>query len=743
MIKKTKEYKTRLSKMTLTICIVAVLLTTASVCVAFYLQETTEKMYYHPYVVTNTARSMRSRLLDMKRFVSIFLTYDFESEEKSHELFEERYVSQYEAIEQLQESYLGISDDIEVLRDAMDDLVDGQDKAIQYVKGHSNDEILDYIDEYVYPLYDTVNDDLEIIIESSDRRIYDLTVLSKNTSRLFIGISFFLSTFIIFLSIYSNRKEKESINKLMKREEDLQNALLLAQKASNAKKDFLSHMSHEMRTPMNVIIGMTTIASSHLDDRNRLEDCFSKIALSSRHLLSIINDVLDMSKIEEGKLSITHEPFQLRHLVDSVISIVHRQIADQGKEFESTVENLKAEMFIGDFMRVEQILLNLLSNAIKFTPEGGTIRLDIKQVYSHHNKARLQFIVSDTGVGMSEDFLDRIFMPFEQAENKTSIKYGGTGLGMAITHNLVELLGGTIRVKSKLNEGTIFTVELPFEVSQQMIEYKDMSMDTLKVLVVDDEEDTCIHANLLLKTMGIEAEWVKSGIEAIDMVLSAHHQNEGFDVCFVDWQMPDMNGIELTRRIREEVGPETLIIIISAYDWHMIENEARLAGANAFVSKPLFKSSLYEVLLSTLNRNSISQERHMIIETEIYANKRFLLVEDNELNQEIAVEFLKQTGAQIDCANNGQEAIERFICSSEGYYDLILMDIQMPIMDGYTATRKIRSSDHIDAKKVPILALTANAFKEDIQLAIDAGMNGHVSKPIDLNVLYQTLIGIL
>lgn len=737
------KHNKKISKITIIICVIAVLLTLFSIIVANNMRDTTEKMYYHPYTVTNSARAMRSRLLDMKQFVSIILTYDFEGEEKAHELFEERYQMQYEAIELIEECYLGDSADVEEIRKAMDNLVASQDDVINYVHEHDNEMILKYIEENVYPKYDELSDKLDVVIDSSDKRIHNLTIMSRHTSFLFIGIAISLVILIVILNIYSNHKEQKVINELVKREKDLQDALLLAQKASNAKKEFLSHMSHEMRTPMNVIIGMTTIAGSHLDDQERLEDCFAKIALSSRHLLAIINDVLDMSKIEEGKLTINHEPFQLPHLIDAVISIVHRQIEEQGKKFECSITNLQTEMFIGDFMRVEQILLNLLSNAIKFTPKEGTIRLDVKQVHAKNNKARLQFIVSDTGIGMSEQFLERIFIPFEQENQMTSIKYGGTGLGMAITHNLVELLGGTIRVKSAINEGTVFTVEIPFDMANNIVEDKNMEMESLKVLIVDDEEDTCIHANLLLQRIGIDADWVNSGIKAVDMIITAHEQNNGFDVCFIDWQMPDMDGIEVTRKVREVVGPETLIIIISAYDWHRIEKEAREAGANAFISKPLFESSIYDVLLSTLNNSAKTSSEEIFTPADIYAGKRFLLVEDNELNQEIAKEFLMQTGATIECANNGQEAVDIFLTSEQGYYDLILMDIQMPIMNGYEATRVIRFSNHEDARSIPILALTANAFKEDVHLAIDAGMNGHISKPIDLKILYKTLKDIL
>ena len=396
-------------------------------------------------------------------------------------------------------------------------------------------------------------------------------------------------------------------------------------------------------------------------------------------------------------------------------------------------------------MRVNQILLNLLSNAIKFTPQGGTIRLEIKQVERKNGGVFLQFVVSDTGIGMSEEFLEHLFLPFEQADNQISQKYGGTGLGMAITHNLVDLLGGSIQVKSKPQEGTTFTVQLPFDLPAEAMEQRKWQLDTLKVLVVDDEEDVCIHATLLLKRMGILSHYLKSGQEAVKAVLEAHETGTDYDVCIIDWQMPDMDGVKVTRQIREKLGPDTLIIIISAYDWSEIEEEARLAGANAFIAKPLFQSTLYNVLVSAFGAapSQPSCEEKSEVERDIFTGKRFLLAEDNALNQEIAVELLSMTGAVIDCATNGEEAVKRFEVSPAGYYDLILMDVQMPIMDGYAATRQIRAGSHPDAGKIPILAMTANTFTEDVDASFAAGMNGHIAKPIELKSLYRTIRGLL
>ena len=545
----------------------------------------------------------------------------------------------------------------------------------------------------------------------------------------------------IFIDITDVTELREMQKKLTEQAEALKDALAVAEHANQAKTDFLSRMSHEIRTPMNAILGMTTIAAAYIDDQKRVEDCLEKIGYSSKHLMALINDVLDMSKISEGKVRIAQETFNLENVVESISSIIYPQADAKGLIFTVPLIDLSETVMIGDSLRLNQILLNLLSNALKFTPAGGTIRLEIRQLQRTEDRMRLRFTVSDTGTGMSRKFLDRLFVPFEQENLGAGQTLGGTGLGMPITKNLVTLMGGTITVKSEVGKGTVFTVELDFQTppdKDRVIPQKQHELESLKVLIADDDRDSCIHASLMLKKMGILSDWVLTGQECVNRIRESHQSGTDYDVCLADLKMPDIDGVEVARRVRAEVGPETTIIIITAYDWTNVEVRAREAGVDMFLTKPVFASTLYNALLSVTGIDRAVRVPAEKNHRPELAGHHVLLAEDNDLNREIAVELLQMIGITVDWAENGRAALDKFLADGDTY-DLILMDVQMPVMDGYQATAAIRSSGHERAGTIPIIAMTADAFHEDIVKAETAGMNGHLAKPIDPELLYETV----
>lgn len=510
---------------------------------------------------------------------------------------------------------------------------------------------------------------------------------------------------------------------------ELEKARQIALEASTAKSKFLANMSHDIRTPMNAIVGMTAIATAHIDDQKQVQNCLRKITLSSKHLLGLINDVLDMSKIESGKLTLTTDQISLKEVVEGIVNIMQPQIKAKRQTFNIHVENILTENVWCDGVRLNQVLLNLLSNSTKYTPEGGSIQLSLSEEKSPkgENYIRIHIKVKDNGIGMSPDFLKRIYEPYSRADGVRVSKTQGTGLGMAITKYIVEAMEGSLNITSELDKGT--EVSLTFDFENAVALEMDMVLPSWNMLVVDDDELLCRTAIDTLKTIGINADWVLSGEKAIELVIQHHQKRDDYQIILLDWKLPGMNGIQGAKEIRRNLGDEVPILLISAYDWSEFEAEAREAGISGFISKPLFKSTLYHALRQYMGAET---ENDQTLNHNIdLSGRRILLAEDNELNWEVAKELLSDLGVELDWAEDGQICLDKFQRSPEGYYDAILMDIRMPHMTGYEATKAIRGLNHPNALSVPIIAMSADAFSDDIQHCLECGMNAHIAKPID------------
>ncbi len=533
-------------------------------------------------------------------------------------------------------------------------------------------------------------------------------------------------------------KEEEYKKELEKKNSELELAIEHEAIANKSKREFLFNMSHDIRTPMNAIIGFTSLAATHIDNKEQTLDYLKKISVSSQHLLSLINDVLDMSRIESGKVKIEEKIVHLPDLIHDLKSIIQSNI--QSKRLSLLIDTMDVydEDIITDPLRLNQVLLNILSNAIKFTPSGGTISLQIVQNSTvQRNMAEYEFRIKDTGIGMSKQFVDHIFEEFSREESSTVSGIQGTGLGMAIAKKIVDLMDGTIEVNSIQGQGSEFIVKIKFKLSGEKAEHKKIKeLEGIRALVADDDTNSCLNVCKMLRTIGLRPDWTISGKEAVIRAKDALDQGDCFNVYIIDWMIPDMNGVEVVRNIRKFIGEETPIIILTAYDYTDIEKEALDAGVTAFCSKPLFMSELRDILEKPFILKEDKIESNVKFDLK---GKKILLAEDNELNREIASEILKDLKVNVEAVSNGEEAVKAIVDHEANYYDLVLMDVQMPVLDGYEATKQIRSLDDKVKANIKIYAMTANAFDEDKRAALSIGMDGHIAKPFDKNTLYKTL----
>ena len=592
---------------------------------------------------------------------------------------------------------------------------DSPDRDKNYLEGLLSGQQREWDDEYVH-------------LETGERRWFHIVAMGSEVEGRTKHIL-----------VMSDRTADKQVNQA------LSDAVAAAETANRAKSTFLSNMSHDIRTPMNAIIGFTTLALSNIDDKDRVKDYLAKTLASSNHLLSLINDVLDMSRIESGKLHLEEVEVNLSDVLHDLKTIVSGQIYAKQLELYMDAMDVTDEDVYCDKTRLNQILLNLLSNAIKFTPAGGTVSVRVRQLAGQvRGCGQYEFRIKDNGIGMSPEFAKKIFEPFERERTSTVSRIQGTGLGMAITKNIVDMMGGTIEVQTAQGKGTEFIIRVPMRVQAEHRPVEKITeLEGLKALVVDDDFNTCDSVTKMLVKVGMRAEWTLSGKEAVLRARQSIEMSDVYHAYIIDWRLPDMNGIEVTRQIRS-LNDDTPIIILTAYDWSDIEVEAKAAGVTAFCEKPMFISDLREILMSALGQKLTDASQELLPEKNAdFKDRHILLVEDNELNREIAQEILREYGFRVDTAENGEVAVEKVSTAAPGSYDLVLMDVQMPVMDGYTATRKIRALDDPARAKLPILAMTANAFDEDRRNALESGMNGFLSKPIVIGDLVQELRKIL
>ena len=617
--------------------------------------------------------------------------------------------------------YHGMDDFPDVL-ESWSDLLHPDDR--ERVLKEYNETISDYTGQKTY--------DVEYRLRTKNRGYRWYRAVGKPTRRpdgspiTYIGV---------FMDI---TEQKKMMQELAEQRESLSVALEDANQANKAKTAFLSNMSHEIRTPMNAIIGLDRIALNDPGISEATREHLEKIGLSAQHLLSIINDILDMSRIESGRMTVNNEEFSFAKLLSQVNTMISGQCREKGLEYVCRVNGSVGDYYIGDDMKLREVLINILGNAVKFTPSGGTVTFIVESTARFNGKSTLRFIISDTGIGMSQEYLPKLFDAFSQEGSSRTSRFGSTGLGMAITRSLVELMNGTISVESEKHKGTTFTVMVTLIDSDRKSageEENDLDPQELCVLVIDDDPIACEHAQLVLGQVGVNCEKAFSGAEGLQMAEVRYARREPYNLILVDWRMPDMDGVETTRRIRDAVGDETPVIILTSYNWDDIEEEARAAGVDTFVAKPLFAGAVLDEFREAFKK----KKTELVRETAELKGRRVLLAEDVTVNAEIMMMVLSMREIRADHAENGRIALEMFEEHEEGYYDAILMDMRMPEMDGLEATRRIRAADKSDAKQIPIIALTANAFDEDVQQSMQAGLNAHLSKPVEPETLFKTL----
>ncbi len=526
----------------------------------------------------------------------------------------------------------------------------------------------------------------------------------------------------------------------MAQRQALSDALKTAEDANKAKTVFLSNMSHEIRTPMNAIIGLDNIALNDPSISDTTRNHLEKIGASAEHLLQLINDILDMSRIESGRMILKNEEFSFSDLLKAINTMFSSQCQDKGQEYQCRLNSEVDDYYIGDNMKLRQVLINILGNAVKFTPEGGKVELTIERLAKYDGRSTLCFTITDTGIGMNKEYIPHIFDAFSQEDSSSTNKYGSSGLGLAITKSIVEMMNGDIRVESEKGKGSRFIVTVTLNDSERTntgTDDDEIYPEQMTVLVVDDDPVACKHAKLVLEKAGIASETASSGAEAVEMTRLRHARRDPYNLILMDWQMPEMDGVETARQIRSIIGDESAIIILTAYRWDDILEEALNAGVDSFLSKPLFAASVIEEFKSALKKKGLdARKKQQKAELE---SRRILLAEDMQVNAEIMMMVLEMRQIEADHAENGKIAVEKFASHPAGYYDAILMDMRMPEMDGLEATRTIRAMDREDAKIIPIIALTANAFDEDVQRSLQAGLNAHLSKPVQPEALFETL----